>query len=185
MPKWINPELIAPVSAAMSASFDAVALADELAVCTDQPASFFEAVNPSAWVASTAYIIDATARPSVDRNGFTYVCTQAGTSGASEPVWPTMDGGTVMDGTAIWTARVCKCVANIAMTPSDFVKAANQLTIMPKTGITAHSAGQFAHIALIKKSENKLILVTPCAAQNIVAGNIVNTAAFHEQLIES
>lgn len=182
MSKWINPELIAPVSAAMSASFDAVALADELAVCTGQPLTFFEAVNPSAWAASTAYILNNTARPSVDRNGFTYVCTQAGTSGASEPVWPTTAGETVTDGTAIWTAHVCKCVANVAMTPSDFVKTTNQLTVMPKTGITAHSNGQFAHIALLKKSESNLLLVTTCEAQNIVAGNIVNTAAFNERL---
>lgn len=182
MPKWLNPELTSPVFAAMSASFDAVALADELAVCTDQPASFFEAVNPSAWTASTAYVFNATARPGVDRNGFTYVCTTAGTSGASEPVWPATANGTVADGTVVWTAHACKCVANIAMTPSDFVKNGNQLTIMPKTGITAHSAGQFAHIALIKKSENKLLLVTICAAQNIIAGNIINTAAFNEKL---
>lgn len=35
-------------------------------------------------------------------NGHLYRCIQAGTLGANQPVWPTTDGGTVNDGTAIW-----------------------------------------------------------------------------------
>lgn len=181
--KWLNPELTDPVFNAMSASFDAVALSDELAVCAGQPASFFEAVNPDAWSASTEYSLDSAVRPSVDRNGFTYQCTTAGTSGASEPVWPTTAGQTVTDGTACWTAHVCKSVANTNMGASDFVKIPGQLTIMPKTGLVAHSSGTYDHAALLKKSEKKLLLVTICAAQAVVSGNIINTAAFKEQLI--
>ena len=181
--KWLNPELTDPVFTAMSASFDAVALSDELAVCAGQPSSFFEAVNPDAWSASTSYAIGSAVRPSVDRNGFTYQCTTAGTSGASEPVWPTTAGQTVTDGSVVWTARTCRAVGNISMGASDFVKITGQLTIMPKTGIVSHSSGTFDHVALLKKSEKKLVLVTTCAAQAIVAGNIINTAAFKEKLV--
>lgn len=182
MSKYLNPELTDPVFTAMSASFDTVALSDELAVCAGQPSSFFEAVNPDAWAASTVYAIGSAARPAVTRNGFTYQCTTAGTSGASEPVWPTTAGQTVTDGSVVWTAISCKAVGNIPMGASDFVKVAGQLTIMPKTGIVSHSSGTFDHVALLKKSENKLLLVTTCAAQVVVGGNIINTAAFKKQL---
>lgn len=44
-----------------------------------------------------------TARPTT-YNGRDYVCSDAGTTGGGEPVWPTTLGGTVADGTAEWTA---------------------------------------------------------------------------------
>jgi len=39
----------------------------------------------------------------ITKNGRKYTCTIAGTSGASEPTWPTTIGNTVVDGTATWT----------------------------------------------------------------------------------
>lgn len=36
-------------------------------------------------------------------NGHMYRCTTAGTTGSGEPSWPTTSGGTVTDGTAVWT----------------------------------------------------------------------------------
>src|SRR6185312_7402761 len=56
------------------------------------------------WTASTAvtgtsYVVPNTA------NGRLYKCTTAGTTGASEPTWPTTNGGTVTDGTAVWTEQ--------------------------------------------------------------------------------
>ena len=54
-----------------------------------------------AWQASTAYILGDTIEPTTD-NGFRYVCSTAGTTGASEPTWSTTIGNTVTDGTVIW-----------------------------------------------------------------------------------
>lgn len=38
-------------------------------------------------------------------NGRLYKCTTAGATGAGEPAWPTAAGGTVADGTAVWTEQ--------------------------------------------------------------------------------
>ena len=51
---------------------------------------------PDAWSASTAYVINAQVRPTVN-NGYYYIARKAGTSGAAEPAWPAK--GIVTDGT--------------------------------------------------------------------------------------
>lgn len=62
----------------------------------------------TAWAASTAYalnsIVRKTAAPT-DADVLYFEATVAGTSAATEPTWPTADGGTVVDGTVTWTAR--------------------------------------------------------------------------------
>ncbi len=59
------------------------------------------ALTAGAWVATTAYALNATVQPTAP-NGHQYKAIVAGTSGAAEPIWPT-NGGTVVDGTVTWT----------------------------------------------------------------------------------
>lgn len=51
---------------------------------------------------SHAYAVGDMVRPTT-RNGRTYRCSTAGTSGSSEPTWSTSNGGTTTDGTVVWT----------------------------------------------------------------------------------
>ncbi len=53
----------------------------------------------SAWVATHAYVLNDV----VTVSGKTLKCTTAGTSGSSAPTPPATVGGTVLDGSAIWT----------------------------------------------------------------------------------
>lgn len=60
-----------------------------------------------AWAASTALTLGVFRRPVTvgDAHEFIYEVTTAGTTAATEPVWPVTDGATVTDGTVVWTAR--------------------------------------------------------------------------------
>lgn len=68
-------------------------------------------VRPGLWQAATGVAVrgdwDAkvgdVVRPSTF-TGFDYECTTAGTTGGSEPTWPTTLGGTVNDNGVVWTA---------------------------------------------------------------------------------
>jgi hypothetical protein len=60
------------------------------------------------WASTTGYAVGAYAIPSAFGSiggdvGKIFKCTTAGTSGSSEPSWPTSAGGTVVDGTVTWT----------------------------------------------------------------------------------
>lgn len=62
-----------------------------------------------AWQAATVVALNAPGYPAVDSsgmagyNGFYYVATTGGTTGATEPAWTTTIGATVNDGTVVWT----------------------------------------------------------------------------------
>lgn len=63
------------------------------------------------WSASTS--IDSTSirswvRPSKHYLPLRFECTVSGTTGVTEPVWPTVIGATVLDGTCTWTARAAR-----------------------------------------------------------------------------
>jgi len=58
----------------------------------------------STWKATIVYTTNDSVWP-ITKNGFYYECTTAGTSGGSEPVFPTTRGNTVADGTVVWTCR--------------------------------------------------------------------------------
>lgn len=53
-------------------------------------------------IRSTSVSVGDTVIPA-SPNGRIYRCITAGTTGASEPSWPTTDDGQVADGTAVWT----------------------------------------------------------------------------------
>ena len=66
------------------------------------------AQNTFTWTASTAYALGTSVVPNPP-NGFSYMCTTAGTSGGTAPGWvmpnPWIPGQAVTDGSVVWTAN--------------------------------------------------------------------------------
>jgi hypothetical protein len=63
-----------------------------------------EVVNYVSWPVSTAISLNTVVFPS-PLNGYVYKCTTAGTTGSTQPTWPTTAGNTVTDGTVVWTCQ--------------------------------------------------------------------------------
>jgi lambda family phage minor tail protein L len=59
----------------------------------------------AAWASSTAYSVGNIVRASaLQPSGLVFRCTVAGTSGGTQPTWPTDIGSTITDGTVTWAA---------------------------------------------------------------------------------
>ncbi|MDE2105614.1 MAG: hypothetical protein KGL39_50775 [Patescibacteria group bacterium] len=63
------------------------------------------------WEAGTAASTGSVIRPSI-ATGFQYLCTSAGTTGGSEPMWPAYAGEVTLDGSAQW---MCKPIDNTSL----------------------------------------------------------------------
>ena len=97
----------------------------------------------------------------ITKNGRKYICTGAGTSGGTEPAWPTTLGQTVADGTATWTCSEMS-LPNI-LSRLDALSGTNQTTtyganrfisIGPTTLITVNSISTTAGVATITTATN-------------------------------
>lgn len=66
----------------------------------------YSAAANTTWAATTAATAGTTAVVPTVANGYIYRCTTSGTTGGSQPTWPTKAGQTVTDGTVVWVAQV-------------------------------------------------------------------------------
>lgn len=78
--------------------------------CAVEPEYFESAYSPD-WQSLHVYIVGDLVRPTTP-NSHVYRVTTAGTSGASEPTWPTSSGGTVTNGSAVFTENGPDAVAS-------------------------------------------------------------------------
>lgn len=88
-----------------------------------------------AWLAFTSFATGETARP-VTVNGKYFTATTGGTTGATEPTWPTTIGNTVTDGSVVWT-----CTGTMAFTIGLLFK----LNSLPGSGTFQVLADLFAN----------------------------------------
>lgn len=161
------------------------AASTQMCACSAQPTTYYEGCDPNAWAATTAYSLNAAVRPTA-RNGFVYQCTTAGTSSGTEPTWPTTAGGSVTDGTVVWTCRVNYSVAAITLSGADFTLSDNagaglgrKLTRAAKSGITITGAGTptITHCAYLTTASLKLNAVQTTTATVVAnGGNLTFTA---------
>ena len=92
-------------------------------------ATLWNLTDEDTWAATTAYALNDYVSPSTP-NTHSYTCSVAGTSGGTEPTWPTTDELTIVDGGCTW---VCKSVR--ARLNDD-----NDIDIQGKTITTSHNS---------------------------------------------
>jgi hypothetical protein len=128
-------------------------------------AIIIRSITPSTafpWVASNAYNLGDVARPTAG-NSHLYQCTTAGTSGSAQPTWPT-GGGTVTDGTAVWTDLGTTATAVLASVPSSATA----------TGVTVSFGRQQTGVPFTKFDRHHIITTdggTPSTAADTGAGS--------------
>jgi len=97
----------------------------------------------------------------ITKNGRKYICTTAGTSGVSQPTWPTTIGNTVVDGTVTWTcselslSNILSRLDALDGTNGTTTYGANRvITIGPTSLLTINSITTSAGVATITTATN-------------------------------
>ena len=115
---------------------------------------------------STAVNLGDTMIPATP-NGHIYECTTAGTTGASEPAWPTGSGSTVTDGTAVWTEQTTAMEAGTVkeVTNADYGRVAVTAGLTEFAGTQA--AGSItASTGTSKTTSNNSAITFPAPSTN-------------------
>jgi len=116
-----------------------------------------------AWQASTAYALNWKVQPT-SSNGHYYQATTAGTSGSTQPSWPT-NGGTVNDGTVVWTDEGTNIPAT-SPANSDYARLVVQhaMSATCTTGAVGIMVNTWGY-GSIKKIENVTVNTPGCSTQ--------------------
>lgn len=105
------------------------------------------------WAASTAYSLNQIVRPTLaNRNGRCYIVTVAGTSGASEPTWPTTTDATVVNGTVTFQENGGFQEYGLSVRQEDSIITNNMLKDCPSGGIYEDASGGGTNIVANNKS---------------------------------
>lgn len=160
---------------------------DQLTICTKNPTNFYQACDPDPWQASTSYSVGDVVRPTT-RNGFTYKCITAGTSGSSEPTWPTTAGQTVTDGTVEWEAYENYTLCATSMSSSDYsIETSNdggrKLSTVTKSDIPVYADGEGRFGAIVSLANKELLIVlTPTSVQTFSSGALAQVNSFSYEI---
>ena len=172
----------------LDALLNKIAESDQMSACSAEPLTYYEAIDPSAWQASTSYSVGDVVRPTT-RNGYSYECTTGGTSGGTEPIWGTTPGGTTSDGTVVWTCRNNYALASQAMVGGDFTNAdgdvsGRKVTVAQKNTVSIHTNGTATHVSQVDNATKSLLTVTTCTSQVLTAGGTVTFPAHKHEVAD-
>lgn len=88
---------------------------------------------------------------------------------------------------ASFAAAVAAALATTAMAPANFTVAAGsgggrRLMVAERSGLVAQAAGTANHVALIDEGGQRLLYVTTCPAQPLLAGSPLQVASWQVEI---
>jgi hypothetical protein len=146
------------------------ATAGHLGATADDPGYVLDLLVDAKWKATTARALNFLGYPSRP-NGYAYKVTVAGTSGATEPTWPTTLTQTVTDGTITW-----RCEAAVSATPPFEVGLVNGVvkTVIKSLmiGDATITSAMIANLAADKILAGTIAVALTLSAAHITGGDL-------------
>ena len=139
----------------------------------------YQEVIPKTWSSSTAFVVGQRVNPTT-YNGFTYECVTSGTTGGSQPTWPTTINSTVADGGVTWN---CIAYVNFPTAQPTISWAASTVTALG-TIITVSSRPTLAFTATVAGTTSSSLPTWPATVnETVVDGGVTWTAVDIKTLV--
>ena len=124
----------------------------------------YKTLKGTPWTATTAKALGDEVVPTAgNENGFIYECTTAGTTGSSQPTWPTVEGATVNDGTVVWTCRFGNHIGSGANGASLTLAAIDKLIDLVR-------GGKPDLLLMSRRSRRKIVSLARATGTNLLIG---------------
>ena len=128
--------------------------------------------SAGAWTASTAITAGEVVVPTT-MNGHLYICTTAGTTGTTQPTWPTTSGGTLTDGTVTWTEMTPDLQANTSVPEANYTGYARVALASLMGSAASGSASNTSTVSFPAATAGSNLLVGLALFDASTAGNLL------------
>ncbi|MCZ7403352.1 MAG: hypothetical protein O8C67_00280 [Candidatus Methanoperedens sp.] len=135
------------------------------------------------WILNHSYTLNEVVKPTI-ANNYIYLCTTAGASGETEPIWGTTPGGTTNDNIAVWTCYKDYSIPINRAGVDFYIYACMQSGTVPKILLSSASTFPLGYTANNSRKIGGFHCMPYTTAPTWTAATVMTIAAYGASIVQ-